>query len=166
MAEELTYEAVDFYDDREELYLDLKAIRRQDDPDIDGKGLRRQQMTVHGVGVIPHYAHIDHPRAIQAQNHVLGPLRRHSVGRTQIGKQVKPVHGLAQVDLVIGHQINTGGSVALPTREVPDELHATDLPQTTLAEALAAEDLTTIASGRAINQVRKGKTTRRMRPIR
>lgn len=148
--------------------MESKYIRipGQDDDGIDFEGLRRQQIEDHVVGVTVDVAHAEHPNALQAEYHVLGSTRNRRVGGIQLAEEVIPVYTPAQVDLVTGHNLNTSDSVALPTRDTPNEFHAGDLPEQTLTDALATEDLAEVAHSKAINQVRKYQTTRLVYPIR
>jgi hypothetical protein len=142
-------------------------IPGQDDDGIDFEGLRRQQIEDHAVGVTAEMAHAEHPNAFEARYHVVGSPRNRSVGSTQKGEEVViPIYALARVDLVTGHNLNTMDSATLATRVIPDEFHAGDLPEQRLADALTTEDLAEAARGRAINQVRKGLTTRIVHTIR
>lgn len=142
-------------------------IPGQDDAGIDFEGLRRQQLEDHAVGVTVEVAHADHPNAFGARYHIVGSPRNRRVGSIQKGERAEmPVHAPARVDLVTGHNLTTMDSATLATRVIPDEFHAGDIPEQTLTDALAIEDLAEVSPGKAINQIRKGPTTRLVHPIR
>ncbi len=146
-------------------YLSIR-IPAQDDDGIDFEGLRRQQLFAPAVGVKPEVAAAEHPHAFQAQRHVVGPLRRRQVGSAAVGGERQTIHGLARVELATGYSPITGESRTLRARNLPIGFHVTDLPQLTLEQALAAEDLAAAARGGAIDKVRKGPTTRLFHSIR